>query len=1748
MDVFDLRSKIIEDYSSYIGGFLRIHDQRIREKVEEELREGRLWPEPLVQLNPAFEPGGWIDDLVKDGTLHTDCRKVFRAGKAPGSDGKPLLLHRHQVDAIRAARTGSNYVLTTGTGSGKSLAYIIPIVDYVLRHGSGNGIKAIIVYPMNALANSQQGELEKFLCEGYPNRKPPVTFRRYTGQEKDEERQEIIASPPDIILTNYVMLELLLTRPFEKGLVNAAKGLRFLVLDELHTYRGRQGADVAMLIRRVRDICNSEALQCVGTSATLAGPGSFDAQRTEVARVASKLFAATVAPDHVICETLQRMTPKPHLADSSFVSGLNARVLSPPGSPLTYEAFVADPLSSWIESTLGIAPEEGSDRLIRVRPRPIRGQGGAAEELQHLTKAPLDNCETAIRSALLAGFSCKNPDTGFPAFAFRLHQFISKGDTVYASLEPEDSRHITLQGQQFVPGERGRLLIPLVFCRECGQEYFSVWKQNSDVDTHFTARVPDDRSSGDAEQGLIYLRKDFPWPAPDTEEELARLPEDWLEIHHGQPRLKPSRKEQRPQPTSLLPDGSTGPGGAAANFLPGLFKFCLRCGVSYGARRRSDFTALSTLGTEGRSTATTVLSLSTVQNLRKDESLPARARKLLSFTDNRQDASLQAGHFNDFVQVGLLRAALYKAVSDAPGGLEHQELTVKVADALNLPLHLYAVDPGVRFQPLELTKRALREIIGYRLYYDLRRGWRIVQPNLEQCGLLVIEYLSLADVCRAEDLWSDTHEALLTAAPEEREVICRVLLDAMRRNLAIKVDYLRGEYQDQIRQLSSQRLIWPWALDENEQLLQAGILYPRSRRLNDFRGNLFISSRGSFGQFLRRPGTFSTYTKKLTLDETDAVIAKCLQALRVGGLVEQVVDPATADEVPGYLLPADAMRWRAGDGTRAFHDPLSIPRAPEEGIRPNPFFVSYYQSTALGTQGLEAREHTAQVQYEDREKRENRFRAGTLPVLYCSPTMELGIDIAELNAVNLRNVPPTPANYAQRSGRAGRSGQPALVSTYCAIGNSHDQFFFRRPEQMVSGAVTPPRLDLANEDLVRAHIQAIWLSEVGLSLGKSLKDILDLSGTAPTLALLEHVKDHLAKKPAYAKTKASALRILEGVKDDLALAPWYSDGWLDDVLIQLPNQFEGACNRWRQLYRAALHQRDEQHRVAGDHSRSQSERQEAQRLRREAESQIELLIQSGSVMQSDFYSYRYFAGEGFLPGYSFPRLPLSAYIPGSRTRTGTDEFISRPRFLAISEFGPRSFIYHEGSKFMIHKAILPPREDEQLGTGVIKQCGACGYIHTVGEGRIVDLCERCNCALEDLPIKNLFRLQNVAAKRRERINCDEEERFRLGYEIISGLRFSESGGRPGHRIGDAEAGGETVARVTYGHAATIWRINLGWKRRANPAVKGFVIDVERGYWSNEGNLLDPEDEQNPIGPRKERVIPFVEDHKNCLLFEPLPALLEGGDGNAPAPVGGASPNAAEIELHNALMASIQAAIKSAIQVIFQLEENEIAAERLPAKGKHALILFYEAAEGGAGVLRRLLDEPSSLAMVAREALRLCHFDPDTGADLRRAPRSKEDCEAACYDCLMTYSNQRDHRVLDRHRIKDMLMSLAASTVKAAPSAITRAQHLARLMNQSGSELEREWLRLLEKGNFHLPSRAQVFHEGCTTRSDFFYDGDHQAAIYIDGAPHKYPERHSRDQTQTACLEDLGIKVIRFGIDEDWQAMIAKYPYLFGSGA
>jgi very-short-patch-repair endonuclease len=1449
-----------------------------------------------------------------------------------------------------------------------------------------------------------------------------------------------------------------------------------------------------------------------------------------VAQAASRLFGAPVRPERVIGETLERATHP--LAETSDLAAALASAVERPRDygPGDYEAFVADPLMAWLESTIGVAEVGG--RLVRAEPRTLGGPDGIAAELAAQTGLSHERATAALRDALLAGSRVQDPATGRPLFAFKLHQFISRGSSAYATIEPEDTRFVTLVEQQYVPGDRGRRLFPLAFCRDGGQEYYVVERVVDEEGDRLVPRDLGDVAAGDGKRqlGFLYVSTAEPWPdAPEAV--LERLPPDFLEEDRaGNLRVRPDRRKYQPAPLWVSPDGAVSsdfrPGALRCWWVPTPFRFCLRSGASYAATVRSDISKLATLGFEGRSTATTMLSLAVLRFL--DANGHDVPRKLLDFTDNRQDAALQAGHFNDFVQVSLLRAALCRAVADAGAdGLDYLRLAPAVQGALGLAMTDYAREPGARYGAKEDIDRALREVLSYRLYVDLRAGWRVTAPNLEQTGLLRIDYAYLDELCANEAEWAGTHEALAEATPETRAALSRAVLDHLRRELAIKVDQLDPANHDTLFSRSNQHLVSPWAIDEAERyhLERSRVVFLRARDRKDQDNWIAVSPRSLIGQHVRR----RAFGRTLPTADVETVLRDLFATFQVAGLVQVVVDEKTAaGRDVGYQIPASALRWKPGDGTEPARDLIRVPRAGNNGRATNPFFVTFYDTIAGTLAGLEAREHTAQVSAEERKAREERFRNGQLPVLFCSPTMELGIDIASLNVVGMRNVPPTPANYAQRSGRAGRSGQPALVLSYCSTGSAHDQYFFRRPTLMVSGKVRPPRLDLGNEDLVRSHVHAIWLAEAGMSLGHSLADVLDVTGNPASLALLPDRAADLANPAARAHALGAAERFLASLGEELEGADWYHPEWLASTLTALRDRFEQACQRWRDLFRAAQGQQATQNAVVLDQSRSNQDKVTATRLRAEAEAQLSLLLNRDSTdYQSDFYSYRYFASEGFLPGYNFPRLPLSAWIPARRAGAN-DEYLSRPRFVAVSEFGPQARIYHEGSVYQVHRVMIPVSatpSDDPVVTRAAIQCGACGYLHPAPGGIGPDRCERCGAGLarSRWRFTSLFRMTSVSTRRRDRISSNAEERERQGYEIRPAYRFAEIDGRPSVRSATVTgAAGEPLATLSYGHTATLTLVNVGWARRRDPDEMGFLLDLERGRWAAKPEEV-PQGDDEPLSARLKRVIPFVEDRRNIVVFDPVGVALDPP-----------------------FMASLQAALKVAIQGEYGLEDTELAVVSLPDPGDRRSILAYEAAEGGAGVLRQLVEDPTALPRVARQALERCHFDPDTLEDRRRAPRAREDCEAACYDCLLSYTNQPDHRLVDRMLVRDYLHRLATGLVATSPGPLPRDEHRERLARQAGSELEREWLALVAEKGLRLPDRAQVLLADAGTRADFTYDDAH-VAIYVDGPHHRYPHRAARDQTAADALFELGWSVVRFGENEDWDAKLARHPGVFGGG-
>ena len=1734
MDAFTLRQRVLKDYDAYVRSFLNIRDDRVRKFVHRGLSEGVLWPEPLLQLNPAYAPGRTVPELVAEGLLHPLCARFFMDART----GQPFRLHIHQEQAVRIAARREPYVLTTGTGSGKSLTYLIPIVDHVLKHNPArHSVRAIIVYPMNALINSQLEAIRR-LAANVSNF--PVRFARYTGQESLEEKQAIIDDPPHVLLTNYVMLELMLTRPHERVFVDRAVAeLQFLVLDELHTYSGRQGADVSMLVRRLRERCGNPDLLCIGTSATMAAGGTYQEQRQAVAQVATKLFGVPVPPENVIGETLQRAT----VVGMQHAASLRSAVESGPPIDLSYEEFIRHPVAVWIEETFGVEDVGVNGRSPHLRRRsPITLAEGAAM-LAQATGLDTARCRAYLEEMFLLGSRIRTPE-GDPVFAFKLHQFISQGGAVYATLEPPDRRFLTLEGQHYAPGAEGdRLLFPLVFCRECGQEYYQVWwDTEAGVVRPQVPQDAEEMAEGALREGYL-LVEDPEAPVWDESRE-DELPDTWFRETKSGRRVQRRYRDAIPVRLYVSPDGTVHDTQHTTRntlcwFLPKPFLTCLNCGAVY-TRRESDFRKLARLSSEGRSTATTLLGLSTVAELRRQPDVEESARKLLSFTDNRQDASLQAGHFNDFVQVALLRSAIYRALPEDGSPLDQAVIAGRVVEALALPQEVYAKEAGI-YGPLpRRNRRALEALVEYRIYEDLRRGWRVVQPNLEQCGLLRIDYVDLEALCDDPAPWQ-AHPLLAQATPEVRLRVARAFLDHLRRALVIDAQCLDPYHQDALRRQVVQALKEPWTFDENERLREAGWAVLEGERRG--RHDLSLSGRSALGRFLRSSRAWPDLDASLSTEEYADLLRAWVEILRGAGYL------VLRDDGAAVQLRADALLWQRGDGTPPEPDPvrtrwMQFTPSPQallsgrergEGMREaNVFFRDFYVRAAAELGQVEGREHTGQVDQQLRRQREDAFREGKLPCLFCSPTMELGIDIADLNVVHLRNVPPSPANYAQRSGRAGRNNQPAFVVTYCAMGSGHDQYFFRRPVKMVSGVVVPPRLDLSNEELVQAHVHAVWLAHTGLSLGRSVTEVVDTS--TPDYPLREHVAHYVALteirlQECFEKCRA----VLAACMEDLGRADWYSEEWLWRVLRDAPRAFDAAFNRWREMYAAA----DRQLRAArGVIDRSHQTRvpreevAEAERREREARRQKDLLCNLKGAGESDFYPYRYLASEGFLPGYNFPRLPIRAYVP-SGVREG--EFISRPRFLALTEFGPGNILYHEGSKYRVVRSQVPGG-DATARFVRAKLCHVCGHFHE-GEGAAVDVCEGCGARLDASNSEyseKLFEMTDVVTQRRERITCDEEERLREGYHVTSHFRFAptpEGVRRVEAEVVDGE--GRPLLRLVYGPAATLWRINHGWRRSQEV---GFTLDVARGDW-----VRRPGEEEDAVSQRTDKLMGgvrlLVRDTRNILLVRP----------------------AGEDTPEEPFLATLQAALQRGIEAVFQVDEQELASERVGAD-EHRSILLWEAAEGGLGVLARLVEEPEELAQVAREALSICHFSPE-GEDLRPPELlpgpgpalsgvegvRAEGCARACYDCLLSYRNQRDHPLLDRHRVRDLLLALAEGATRRQHGPRSYEDQYRWLLERTdpASELERRFLEHLYRTGRRLPDHAQPHLVDYPARPDFYYEAA-RACVFCDGAVHDRPEVQAEDRRVRADLEDLGYRVVVIRYDRDLEEQVQGYPDVFGT--
>ena len=1706
-NIFDLHRDILHNYKLYIDSFINIADTKILKTVISEFDSGNLYPEPLVQFNPSFESGGSVKDLINSGVLAQEFNDIFY-----DAENNSWQIYKHQKEAILKGNQGKGFVVTSGTGSGKSLTYITTIFQSLFVNPQRLGIKAIIVYPLNALINSQELALLGFE-DNYKKRTGrdlPFTFAKYTGQEPQEAREKVIANPPDILLTNYMMLELLMVRKNDEILRNSfLSNIEFLVYDELHVYKGRQGADVSLLNRRIKAGAKNKNIVCIGTSATMA-TGTIDEQKNEVAKVASRFFDSNYLSDDVIVESLTYSTKDIIISKDELLDAYHSSI-----SDWSRKALLENPIAVWLERTIAIRNEGNYKR--RNEPLSLKA---ISATLSNLIGVDDVLCEQKIIEILvwaetlnIQSAKDKKKDAILP---FKLHQFISQTGYVYLTLESAEKRYVTLDPNPFVRLGKDDFDTPVfqtVFSRVSGVEFICVRKNIEDsklvfrdfnenhnpkndddlkVNDGAKVRKVKNRISEDYKDGYILL--DNP-NLGNIDDFLDLLPSSWK--NKAGDKLDLSKELLLPTEIYITRDGhySEVPnGGDKAWFIPCPLIYDPTCGIVYLEHKLSEKTKLISLGNEGRSTSTTLITLQTLLALyRKHGYERLQEQKIMSFTDNRQDASLQAGHFNDFIQVVQLRSAIEKVLRESSDPIEISLLIFRVQAALNLLEKDYATNPAPNpSRPNEDNLKALRHYIAYRIIQDLQRGWRYILPNLEQTALLEVTYKDIEKDISDPTLWENIE--LLNQLPlvKRKEFVLQIL-NYFRSMYAVDYDMLRYENRLRIegelnQQLNKEKL---WSLDKGEKLVAPNFLsiYGTDKATRE----TYIQSIGPSSRLARYIKHEFRRAKLSPLSTEDYIsfMSRLLDTLTEAHYLKKINIKAEKGDKDAYQLILTKVLWKKGDSISVVVDKTSFISL-DDGIKikPHLYFQKLYQEDfSKLPKPYIAAEHTGQIKNEEKIDREEKFNdAIELSALYCSPTMELGIDISSLNIVHMRNVPPNPANYAQRSGRAGRSGQSALVFTYASKVSPHDKHYFSDPVKMVAGIVQPPRIDLTNEELIRSHINATVLSFLNAEEFKpSLIELVDSEGKTFNLKSSIKAKYQDIINSRFDEIKIYVLNVISGISD-LHQTKWYTSVWLEKEIKDVPSKLEKSLLRWRKMYLDALRQMNEAHEthispIVKDPELKKLANVSYMRARDRKgllENQTE---KNRNSTLSEFYTFRYLASEGFLPGYNFTRLPIRVFLGGK----DRNETISRPRFIGLKEFGPNNLIYHNGGKFKVNR-ITP--NDVSLNLTEIKISKETNYAFLGADearGKNQDPITGVQFNASNIDFyQNLLELEEAQSENSERISCMEEVRISEGYVTDMYLNTSDSL-RDSTQI-KLTIDGDELMKLFYAPAARLILLNKKWKRGKDD---GFYIGTKSGFFKTKKQT----EKANPEDPIQNIAL-YTYDTSDVLYIQPIKSLGLTDEG----------------------VITMQYALEKAIEKIYNIEPSEMDA-KIMGSGECKNIMIYESSEGSIGVLKDIARNPIKLRDIFLETYLICGYDYLTKQD-KYPNRAK-----ASYEDLLSYYNQMDHGQIDRHSIiKALELLITANPDDSVVGTFEERYEELQACLHHRSPGERKLLDFLFENGYRLPDYTNHNMEQFYVQPDFVYENE-KALIFVDGGIHKNAIVKADDEKKRKTLELAGFDVL-----------------------
>lgn len=1073
MDPLDLADQVEKRYKRYLETTFYFKDPDLRESFQRALNLGYLCKGPYLEATPVFKLGKKTCELFRE--LLTDPPDEGFLKAVIGN----RLLYSHQEEAVRKVfGEAHNVVVATGTASGKTETFLYPILLHLYREFQTNqlgpGVRALILYPMNALANDQRdklGEISKRLQKtDSPFR---FTFGQYIGETPEDEndswrhardhianrfpgelvlRKEMWENPPHILLTNYSMLEYLLIRPYDSLLFDKgrARWWTFLVLDEAHQYRGSKGIEMGMLLRRLkrrlREGGRIEPFQCIATSATIAG-GQRD--KAAVAKFVSELFGGKFLEEDII------------LGVAKAISDFSTKDLSPKEYQTLQKALnslsiqelpeVARHLDLTIPKGLDVTKEVGfllqHDRrstklrqLITTESRQVHELGDKI--FPDLTKEVRVSALSGLVELLIRA---EDPSSGTPLLSARYHLFLRSLEGAFVSYFPQKSLFLERRNQV----EKGAIF-EIALCRECGQHYLvGRFKEKALREAIRDPGHPDFGATffRPIEESVEDINKE---EGNGTKKKIFRLCiecDAMVQINRRQNELMCRHKK------SILVEQQEGT-EEREDQVPR----CSACGY-----RAPDPVREVVHGTDGPHA---VIATALYQRL------PQERRKVLAFADGRQEAAFFAWYLEDSYKDVLSRNLILKAgkmlSSRTQEGLSLRELATGLRN-------VYREDDVF---PPAIGDLELRHEAWIRLY----REFLTDEPriSLEGVGLLRW-YIKWPEKFKVPDIFFSSPWSLNER--EARDLIF-ILLDFMRMDRAVE-----------LRTASGVSLVWS---DLGIQASQMRVRIGRPRRPSGIRSWPVRSWDGKTG---KRAQFLTKLLMKKGVAEQEAV-EKAIEMLRVIWEAFRQSDESIQSQDRFLLSVNDARKlnpdwWRVFpisddgvfyrcdicarlqavliDGVCTRHRcPGSVQEVRTKELKENHYRL-LYEDNLPGV--LRVEEHTAQIDKEKARNFQREFKAGKIHVLSSSTTFELGVDLGDLDIIFLRNVPPEAFNYAQRVGRAGRrSGFPGFAITFCRR-NPHDLYHYAKPdERILKGTVRPPIISLRNEKIITRHIAATALS------------------------------------------------------------------------------------------------------------------------------------------------------------------------------------------------------------------------------------------------------------------------------------------------------------------------------------------------------------------------------------------------------------------------------------------------------------------------------------------------------------------------------------------------------------------------------------------------------------------------------------------------------------------------------------------------